>query len=198
MNDPPDDHLNWYGQLIGHTALVEGESLEATGTIESVEGATVNISCDQESWPVGERLHVTVSVFSSDALYRITGEAVSDEKVLHCGENMLIQRIQRRKWPRRRMDLPVTLCPVDDASSLHGVAGRTVDISVGGACVETLRRVEGEGDPMVILRLPDGGTIICAAATVAVEDLGDGWRYRLAFRDLDSADASRLQSLTAA
>ena len=51
------------------------------------------------------------------------------------------------------MDLPVTLCPIDRASHVEGIPGRTVDISVGGACVETLRPVEGEGDPMVILRL---------------------------------------------
>jgi c-di-GMP-binding flagellar brake protein YcgR len=110
---------------------------------------------------------------------------------------MVIERIQRRKWPRLRIDLPATLCPVTDATSLQGVPGRTVDVSVGGACVETLRALEGEGDPMLMLSLPDGGTIVCATATIAVEELEDGWRYRLAFIDLDGEESSRLQTLTA-
>ena len=109
-----------------------------------------------------------------------------------------MQRIQRRRWPRRRLELRVTLCPVKGTSRLEGVPGRTVDVSVGGLCAETVRPVEGDGDPMVILDLPDGARIVAAAVTVAADDLGDGWRYRLAFRDLDSDDAGRLAALTGA
>ena len=94
------------------------------------------------------------------------------------------------------MDLVVTLCPVDDGSRLAGIPGRTVDVSVGGLCVETLRPVEGAGDPMVILKLPDGTTIVSGASTVAVEEFGDGWRYRLAFSELEEDDARRLAALT--
>jgi PilZ domain-containing protein len=184
--------------LLGHTALVEAGDIAVTGTVDNVAGAAVTISCDEECWPEGDSRDVTISVFAPDALYRITGDAVSEEKGLRCCDEFFIERIQRRRWPRRRMDLPVTLCPVESASSFEGVAGRTVDISVGGACIETLRPVEGEGNPMVILRLPDGSTVVCGAATIAVEQLDDGWRYRVAFTDLASADASRLESLTAA
>ena len=186
--------------LLGHTALVESEGVEETGTVDSLLGPVVVVACDRPSWPTwpsGETRQVTVSVFAPDALYRMTGEAVSEDKGLRCSEDMLIERIQRRKWPRRLIDLPVTLCATESASSFEGVAGRTIDISVGGACIDTLRRVEDE-NPMVILRLPDGATIVCGATTVAVEELDDCWRYRVAFTDLESADASRLESLTAA
>ena len=120
---------------------------------------------------------------------------MSSEKGVVCDGSMLVERIQRRRWPRYRMDLPVTLCPVDRVSHVEGIPGRTVDISVGGACVETLRPVDGQGDPMVILRLPDGATVVCNSTTVAAEELEDGWRYRLAFRDLDDADATLLEAL---
>jgi hypothetical protein len=204
VDDPPGepefsgstlDHLDWFEQLLGQTALIEGDAVEGTGTVEYVDGTTVTVLPDGGAWSMGDRRHVTVSVFAPDAMYRLIGDAVSEEKTLRCSD-MVIERIQRRKWPRLRIDLPVTLCPVDDAASVHGVPGRTIDLSVGGACVETLRPVEGEGDPMVMLRLPDGASVVCAATTVAAEELHDGWRYRLAFRDLDSGDAARLQTLT--
>jgi hypothetical protein len=70
-----------------------------------------------------------------------------------------------------------------------------VDIGVGGLCVETLRPLEGEGDPMVILSLPDGTSIVSLTSTVGAEDLGDGWRYRLAFRHLEAHDAGRIADL---
>ncbi len=192
------DHPDWMVHLLGHTALVEAEGVAATGTVDNVAGGAVFVSCDEECWPDGDSRQVSISVFAPDALYRMTGSAACEQKGLRCSDDILIERVQRRRWPRRRMDLPVTLCPVDSASSIEGVAGRTIDISVGGACIETLRPVEGEGNPMVILRLPDGSTVVCGAATIAVEEMDDGWRYRVAFTDLTSSDASRLESLTAA
>ena len=191
MNDPTD----WFIQVVGHTALVEADGFELTGTVDNVDGATCSIFCDQECWPVGETREVSISVFAPDALYRLSGDAVSAEKGVVCDGGMRVERIQRRRWPRCRMDLPVTLCPIDRASHVEGIPGRTVDISVGGACVETLRPVEGEGDPMVILRLPNGATVVCNSTTVAAEEVEDGWRYRLAFRDMEDADAALLESL---
>jgi hypothetical protein len=87
---------------------------------------------------------------------------------------------------------------VEDGARLSGIPGRTIDVSVGGLCVETLRQLEDGGDPMVIMDLPDGTTIVACTTTVAAEDLGDGWRYRLAFQGLEAEDADRLASLTVA
>jgi hypothetical protein len=163
-----------------------------------VTDACVTLSCDQECWANGDTHDVVISVFAPDALYRITGHAHASGHHLTCDADAFVERVQRRQWPRKRMDLPVTLCPVEEGARLEGVPGRTVDISVGGLCVETLRPVEGEGDPTVLLRLPDGTVIVAGASTVAVEELDDGWRYRLAFRELDDDDASRLATLVAA
>ncbi len=167
-------------QLTGQTALVETGGTEATGSVTSVDGSVV-ITCDQASWPSGDLGDVLVSVFAPDALYRFTGGAKVDGVEVTMGPDATVERIQRRKWPRRRLDLAVTLCPVGDGRRLEGVPGRPVDVGVGGMCVETLRPVDGEGDPMVILSLPDGTTIVSLTSTVGVEELGDGWRYRLAF-----------------
>lgn len=183
--------------LLGQTALVEAGEVEAAGTVRAVEGAAVRIGCAQQCWPTGESRPALISVFAPDALYRLSGKAVADGFDVVGEENMAFERIQRRRWPRRRMDLPVTLCPVSEGARLGGIPGRTVDVGVGGVCVETLRPVEGSGDPMVILSLPDGTSVVINTCTVAVEDLGDGWRYRLAFRDLDANDAGRLAELTA-
>ena len=178
--------------LIGLTALVETGEAEATGTVTSVDGAGITVTCDEESWrerPVGDLL---ISVVAQEALYRISGRAVIHGLDVIADTSAQVELIQRRKWPRRRLDLQVTVCPVVDGQHLEAVPGRTVDVGVGGLCVETLRAVPGEGDPMVILSLPDGTTVVSLTSTVAVEELGDGWRYRLAFQNLDAHDAGRI------
>lgn len=185
--------------LLGHTALVESATVEATGTVARVEDGRLTLSWDEDpgDWPPGKPLEATISVFAPDALYRIEGRGAptgSGELVMEPG--VLVERIQRRRWARRRMDLSVTLCPMRDGRRVEGIPGSTVDVGVGGLCAETLRPVDCAGDIMVILSLPDGTTAVCAARPVAVEDLGDGWRYRLAFKDLDAHDTARLAALT--
>ena len=144
----------------------------------------------------GTDIHsVQVSVFGGQALYRLTGDVAIKELDVILGPEPHMETIQRRKWPRRRLDLPVTVCPVEDGRRVGGIPGRTIDVGVGGVCIETLRPVEGEGNPMLIMSLPDGTTVVSLTSTVGVEDLGDGWRYRLAFRDLDSHDAGRIAEL---
>ena len=191
--------IDGLAQLVGHTALVETGGVEVTGSVTSVEGGVVRITCDSgdrigpESIPDG--LPAEVSVFAPDALFRLAGRVAVDSPDLVFGPDATVERIQRRRWPRKCLDLPVTVCPVADGRRVEGVPGRTVDVGVGGVCVETLRPVEGEGDPMVILSLPDGTSIVTLTATVGVEDLGDGWRYRLAFRNLEAHDAGRIAEL---
>jgi hypothetical protein len=184
--------------LVGETALVEGPDVEAPGTVTSVTDGALIVSCDQPVWSGPEPRPVTISVFANAALYRLTGKAQADGNDVIGDAALAVERIQRRRWPRKRMDLPVILCPVEEGSRLEGVPGRTVDISLGGVCVETIRAVEGEGDPMIILNIPGGGAIVSGATTVAVDQLEDGWRYRLAFRDLDPEDIDRLAALLAA
>jgi hypothetical protein len=183
-------------ELAGLTALVETGQVEATGLVTRVEGDTVTVTCDHATWNGDEMSTVSVSVFAADALFRLTGPASVTGLEVQVGPGPKVERIQRRKWPRRRLALSATLCPVEDGRRLGGIPGRTIDVSIGGVCVETIREVDGEGNPMLILNLPDGTNIISLTTTVAVEDLGDGWRYRLAFQDLDAHDRGRLTELT--
>lgn len=184
------------GKLTGSTALVETGRVEATGRVTPMIDERFVVTCDEETWAGSVVDFVAVTVFGDDALYKLSGPAAVRGLDVILEPAPRIERIQRRHWPRRRMDLPVTVCPVADGRRVEGIPGRTVDLSVGGVCVETLREVEGEGDPMVILSLPDGTTVVSLTTTVDVEDLGDGWRYRLAFRNLDAHDAGRLSEIT--
>ena len=185
-------------QLAGQTALVEGDGIELAGTVEVTDGPTITVVCDQECGFAGDTRTVTVSVFSPAAYFLLAGPAVADDKRLRCGAEMTVERIERRRWPRARLDLPVTLCPVH-GTDLDSVPGRTIDISVGGACIETLSPVEhaGRGDVKVVIRMAEGADIECSCATIAVEEMEDGWRYRLSFMDLDDDGAARLEKLMA-
>lgn len=183
--------------LADQKVLIEAQSVEVGGRVVGVSGSILTIAPDEECWIEPETAEVTISVFAPDALYRLTGQAVVSGSEVVTTEDVSVERIQRRKWPRRRIDLAVTLCPTANGTHTEGVPGRTVDVSIGGLCVETLRPVEGDCGPMVILSLPDGTTIVSGASTVVAEDLGDGWRYRLAFDHLDAHAASRLAELTA-
>lgn len=178
--------------LAGLTALVESGPVEATGVVSELQEGTVTVICDGDPWEGTEMASVQVSVFAPDALYRLTGAARVSGSEVTVGPGCAYERIQRRQWPRRRLDLPATVCPLEAGHRLAGVPARTVDVGLGGVSVETLRPLDGEDNPMLILNLPDGTTIVTLTTTVAAEDLGDGWRYRLAFKDLDSHDRYRL------
>lgn len=193
------EHPEWLGQLAGQTALVEGDNLELAGTVEVSGAGAVIVHCDEECGFAGDTRKVSVSVFAPAAYFRLDGSAKADGKELYCAPDMAIERIERRRWPRARLDLAVTLCPLR-GSDVDVVPGRTVDISVGGACIETLSPVVGRSTPdvKVVIQLTDGANIECSCATIAVEETDDGWRYRLSFQDLDEAGVSRLQQLTAA
>ena len=181
--------------LVGAPALVETGSVESTGLVSGQSPGALVVSCDEFAWAGGDPADVTVSVFAEDALYRFSGPCELREREVVVPDGILVERVQRRKWPRRRFDFAATLCPVDDTHRVSGVPGRTVDVGSGGLCVETLRPLEVDKDPTVILTLPDGRSISVRTTTVEVEDLGDGWRYRLAFSHLEPRDAALLVGL---
>ena len=182
--------------LVGLTALVEHGQIEETALVTATGPGTITVTCDEPAWGDGVLEEALLSVFAPDALYQVSGPVTVEGLTVTSGDASSVQRIQRRKWSRRRLDLAVTVCPTSDGRRVEGIPGRTVDLGLGGLCVETLREVEGEGDPMIILSLPDGTAIVAGTTTVAVEDLGDGWRYRLAFQGLDAHDAGRLAEIT--
>jgi hypothetical protein len=184
--------------LTGRIVLIEVGPVDLTGTVCEVGDGWITVGCDQDCWDSGDRRQVSMTIFSPEALFRFSSSAaVVAPRTLELGDGMQVEVVQRRRWPRRPLDLPVMLCPVVGGARVEGVPGRTVDVGIGGVCVETLRQVEGEGDPMIILSLPDGTTIVAGTMTVDTEELGDGWRYRLAFDHIDANDAGRLAEFTA-
>jgi hypothetical protein len=189
--------VSWREEVAGQTALVE-TGATPTGTVEVSADGSVVVHCDGEPWAGGQAQEVAVSVFSPAALYRISGRATADGARLVFEGDVAVERIQRRRWPRRRLDLAVTLCPVQDWTEPEGVPARTIDISVGGLFVECARPLPDSCDPLVMLHLPDGAEVVANAVTVRSETADDHWRYRLAFRDLDAAGTSRLATLTGA
>ncbi|MGC8513929.1 MAG: PilZ domain-containing protein [Acidimicrobiales bacterium] len=183
--------------LVGMPALVETGLVEATGFVSKGDAGGLVIACDEETWRDADVDRVVVSVFGSEALYRFSGRCELRKGEVEIPAGVSVERVQRRSWPRRRLDVAATLCPLDDTRRVAGIPGRTVDLGVGGLCVETLRPLHGDRDPVVILTLPDGHSIVARTTTVDVEDLGDGWRYRLAFGHLETRDANLILGLVA-
>jgi hypothetical protein len=181
--------------LLGAPALVETGLVEATGSVSKIDAGGLVVECDEESWEGAEADNVVVSVFASEALYRFSGRCDLRNGEVAIPDGVSVERVQRRSWPRRRLDVAATLCPLDDTRRVAGIPGRTVDLGVGGLCVETLRPLQGDRDPVVILTLPDGRSIVARTTTVGVEELGDGWRYRLAFGHLETRDANLILGL---
>ncbi len=183
--------------LVGMPALVETGLVEATGFVSKGDVGGLVIACDEQTWCEADVDRVVVSVFGAEALYRFSGRCELRKGEVEIPAGVSVERVQRRSWPRRRLDVAATLCPLDDTRRVAGIPGRTVDLGVGGLCVETLRPLHGDRDPVVILTLPDGHSIVARTTTVDVEDLGDGWRYRLAFGHLETRDANLILGLVA-
>jgi hypothetical protein len=181
--------------LVGVAALVETGLVEATGFVSKSDVGLLAVTCDEETWREADPDRVVVSVFGPEALYRFSGRCELRKGTVEVPHGVRVERVQRRSWPRRRLDMAATLCPLDDAHRVAGIPGRTVDLGVGGLCVETLRPLHADRDPVVILTLPDGHSIVARTTTVEVEDLGDGWRYRLAFGHLETRDANLILAL---
>jgi hypothetical protein len=176
--------------------LERDESEPMTAVVVEVGdgGVLVDPTCSAPAPAAGPLL---VSVFAPEALYRITATAtVEDQRVRLTGFRG-VEIIQRRRWPRREMTMPVSLIPADDAAPV-GVLGETVDIGVGGTRVRTGAPLPGGGDPLVALTLPDGDVLVLAARVVHAETGPDHCDYRLAFRDLDGGEAAQLAELVAA
>jgi len=139
-----------------------------------------------------------VSVFAPEALYRVTVTAgYDDDGRLRLAGLRHLETIQRRRWPRREMVMPVSLIPADDAAPI-GVLGETVDIGVGGTHVTTERPLPGGTDPLVALTLPDGEVLVLAARVVHATTEPGHCDYRLAFQDLDDRDTAHLAELVTA
>jgi hypothetical protein len=187
----------------GEVALIEREdrpgakgSEPIAGVVDSGDNDVLTISsADLSDLPEGAA--VLVSIFARDALYRIraTAHRLSSGR-LGLDPVHDIERIQRRRWPRHPIELDVTLASLDGPDpAVRGVAGRTLDIGMGGLRVATNHRLPPGEDLTVILTLPDGAPLVARTTVVAV-DVRDGvFEYRLAFDQLDELDTTNLIAL---
>jgi len=99
----------------------------------------------------------------------------------------------RRQWSRALLHLPVHL--VDTDGSFSVVSGETLDIGVGGMRARVDGPFSGSVEATVRIDLSDGRAMLCEALVAGGGATATGWEYRLAFRNLDPADAATLEEL---
>jgi hypothetical protein len=140
---------------------------------------------------------VTVSIFAHDGLYRLRGIAhYRWAGFLALRPVYEVDRIQRRLWPRFAIELDVTLAAMEGSDAdFTGVTGRTIDISVGGMQVQTANQLRPGADPTVMLTLPDGARLVARTRVVDGVASGSGYRYRLAFDQIEDGDTTRIMAL---
>ena len=191
-----------YRPVAGQIVMVEpvDEQLAErclTGVVMPSSDDRVTIDLGASGAKLLEGSEVVVSVFSSEAMYRLHGA------VHPTGRSMValdplheIERVQRRRSPRRALRLSVTLVSTAESDpDVSRVAGRSLDVGVGGLRVETVRPLPDGADPIVIVSVPEGAPLMLPTRVVTADVGEDGCEYRLAFTRLRPTDADRLALL---
>jgi len=140
---------------------------------------------------------VLVSVFAPEAMYRARATLRVGEG--HRAELDAVEpeeAVQRRRWPRRQVTLPVSVIAVDDAAPA-GVTGETLDISVGGVRILTHAPLPAGSDPLVAITLPAGDVLMMLGRVVHSSQSQDTFTYGVVFPDIEGDDAARLSELVA-
>jgi PilZ domain len=173
------------GSMTGVVAVAGDDTLEIIGVSWS------------ELTDLADGAEVIVSIFAPEALFRLHAAArwgLSGRLSIHPIHD--VERIQRRRWPRHPLRFEVMLTPHDGADiDLASVAGRTLDLGIGGLRVETIDRLPPGADATVNLTLPDGLPLVARTTVVCADFTDDGCEYRLVFDHLEQFDARRLTAL---
>jgi hypothetical protein len=202
--------VSFASHLSGHTALIEPEEIGPLGR-RYAEPLTGTVGDDDNEHltivgvsppDIADGTEVMVSVFSPEALYRIrAGVRWVDPSRLAIDPVHDIEQIQRRRWPRHELHLDVTLIVLaDDVTGspdpgAKGVAGRTLDIGMGGLRVGTSIPFSAGTTVSVTLMLPDGVPLVARATVVASVARNGSFEHRLAFDQLDDLDTTNLAAL---
>ncbi len=202
--------MSLVSHLSGHTALIEPEEFGPLGWryAKPLTGLVDDASHDHltivgvSPADLVDGTEVMISVFSPEALYRIrAGVHWIDPRRLAIDPIHDIEQIQRRRWPRHELHLDVTLFPPPDetlplpAQGAHGVAGRTLDIGMGGLRIETSVLFPAGTSVSVTLMLPDGAPLVTRTTVVATHPRDGTFEHRLAFDQLDDLDTTNLVAL---
>jgi PilZ domain-containing protein len=187
------------GQVVLLERVGDGETTPLTGVVlESATAEIVTIDLMAPPAPDLDGVEVTVSVFAPEAMYRAraTLRLRGDGHRAELGDLDPEDPVQRRRWPRRTMSLPVSVVTVDEETPA-GVVGETIDLSLGGARIVTHEPLPATGDPLVALTLPDGGVLLMQGRVVHSAKTSDAFTYGLVFPDIEGDDAARLSEVLA-
>jgi hypothetical protein len=187
--------------VAGQVALVEplDESDQCvTGVIMSAASVAIDVGAAGAEMLV-DGADVLVTVFSADALYRLTGVARHDATgVVTVDPVKNVESIQRRRSPRQPVRLSITLVSTAESDPDESrIVGRSTDIATGGLRVETLRPLPKGAAPLAIVAVPHGAPLMLPTRVVYADEADDGCEYRLAFTHLRPTDAERLSVLMA-
>lgn len=189
-----------YRPKLGQVVLVEGviadpDPVPVSGVVAGVidSGLIVELSCSSPT--PGDGTRVVSSHFAPEALYRMTATVRAEQPgYIRLEECDLLETVQRRRWPRRSVSIPVTLVAADMPSPA-GVKGETVDIGIGGALVRAHGRLPDGADPLVAITPPGAETMLIVSRVVGAEVAADHVDYRLAFCELDEFETARLADI---
>lgn len=189
-----------YRPKLGQVVLVEGaiadpDPVPVSGVVAGVidSDLILELSCSSPTPADGTR--VVSSHFAPEALYRMTATVRAEQPgYIRLEDCDLLETVQRRRWPRRSVSIPVTLV-APDLPSPSGVRGETVDIGIGGALVRTRDRLPDGGDPLVAITPPGAETMLIVSRVVGSEAAADHVDYRLAFCELDDVETARLADI---
>jgi hypothetical protein len=187
---------------LGQIVLVERVGAAAAEPFTGVvleSPATSVIALDLMTPPTAD-LHdvrVQVSVFAPEAMYRAVATLrLTSGHRAHLEDVEAEEPVQRRRWPRQPIALPVSLVPVDDVAPA-GIMGETIDISVGGVKIVTQQPLPPGSDPLVAITLPDGDVLLMLGRVVHTSRTPDAFTYGVVFPDIDGDDAARLSEVVA-
>jgi hypothetical protein len=170
----------------------------ATGLVVSVDAFCVvaDLTCEPPAALDGTRPHI--SVFAPDAMYRARASLhLHEGRVAELDDLDVGVPVQRRRWPRRRMSLPVSLVAVEDTEPA-AVCGETVDICVGGARVITREQLHPGNDPLVAITMPDGDVMLRSAVVIRMSKEVDRFSYGVVFPEVEGDDSARWAELVSA
>ena len=195
-----------YRPVAGQVVMVEPveSSRHSTGDETCFTGVVLPPTQDHVTIDIGmaatkliDGTEVVMSVFSSDALYRLRGAVRAKSSTVVLIDPLLdVERVQRRRSARPPIRVSVTLVSIDESDpDVSRVAGRSLDIGAGGLRVETIRPLPVEAEPIAIVSVPEGAPLMLPTRVIAAQVDDDGCQYRLAFTQLRPTDAERLAVL---
>lgn len=147
------------------TSVADREMHMATGeTLLSDENTLrVRLQRGHSGFHRGNQVEIVCN--GEEGMYRFFSNVKGQEgKVLHLEHSNHVEHVQRRKYRRRRVQLPVELSlrALDDKP----LETKTVDLSVGGAAVKNPKKRYVTGSELEVVLNPASGSPMTLPATV--------------------------------